>query len=151
MQRDPLCLRLTSEVCRHPVEQGIDPKGFELRSDGPGLDLVDVEQRVQHPGHAAQGLIEPTDQFFCLLADHNLREKLLEQHKRLQWLSKVVTCGREKAGFGHIGGICLQPCVLQRRCRFLLMGNIGKRYDDTFDLLTIWAIRQYAADVPGAA
>ena len=30
--------------------------------DGAGLDLVDVEQRVQHARHGAQRLVEPRDQ-----------------------------------------------------------------------------------------
>src|SRR5579862_7088224 len=142
VQSDPLCLRLACEVGGYSLKQGVDPERFQLRSDGSGLDLVDVEQRVQHPRHASQGLTEPNVQPFCLLVDDALREKLLQQHKRLQRLTKIVACGCEKSGFGHVGGVCLSSGAFQGRGRFLMMGNVGKRYDQTFNTLTIRPIWQ---------
>ena len=86
--------------------------------DGAGLDLVDVEQRVQHARHGAQRLVEPCDQLLRLLALDHLRQQPLQQGERLQRLAQIMARGGEKARFRDIGQFCLPLGRLQRvrRC-----------------------------------
>ena len=72
-----------------------------------GLDLVDVEQRVQHARHRAQRLVEPREQLLLPLAFHRLGQQSLQQGQRLQRLAQIVAGGGEEARFRHVGQLRL--------------------------------------------
>ena len=54
--------RVIGELGPQLLEHGIDREIDHLAADDPGLELVDVEKRVQHARHRAHGLVEPADQ-----------------------------------------------------------------------------------------
>ena len=67
-QGKPLCLRMIGEFVPQPLKQIVDREIDYFGVDGAGLDLVDVEQRVQHARHGAQRLVEPRDQLLRLFS-----------------------------------------------------------------------------------
>src|SRR5580658_7982973 len=54
--------RVKGELGAQLLEHRIDREIDHLASDDPGLELVDVEERVEHARHRAHGLVEPADQ-----------------------------------------------------------------------------------------
>ena len=150
-QGKPLCLRVIGELIPQPVKQIVDRETDHFGVDGAGLDLVDVEQRVQHARHGAQRLVEPCDQLLCSLPLDGLRQQPLKQGKRLQRLAEVMARGGEKARFRDSGQFRLPLGRLQRVCRVPPLGDVGKGDDDAFDPVVLGAVWQDAADVPGAA
>ena len=54
--------RVKGELGAQLLEHRIDREIDHLAADDPGLELVDVEQRVEHARHRAHGLVEPADQ-----------------------------------------------------------------------------------------
>src|ERR1700744_682824 len=60
-QPKPLCLRVIGELVPQPFKQIVDWEVDYFGADSAGLDLVYIEQRVQHARHGAQGLVEPCD------------------------------------------------------------------------------------------
>ena len=107
-------LRVIGELVPQPVEQIVDRKADHFGADGAGLDLVDVEQRVQHARHGAQRLVEPGDQLLRSLALDGLRQQPLKQGKRLKRLAQVMARGGEKARLRDIGQLRLPLGRLQR-------------------------------------
>ena len=62
-QGKPLCLRVIGELIPSTGRsRSLIGKSNHFGADGAGLDLVYVEQRVQHARHGAQRLVEPRDQ-----------------------------------------------------------------------------------------
>src|SRR5271169_368021 len=57
----------------------------------------------------------------------------------------------KKARLRGIGELCLPPGYLQRIRRLPASTDVGKGDDDALDPVVLGAVRQYAADVPGAA
>ena len=88
--------------------------------------------------------------FACPLAFDGLRQQPLKQGKRLQRLAQVMAGGGEEARLGGIGQLRLPLGCLQRVRRVPPVGDIGKGDDDALDAVVLSAIRQDAADVPGA-
>ena len=113
-QRQPLRLGVIGELVAQPVEQVVDREAHRLGLDGAGLDLVDVEQRVQHAGHGAERLAEPRDELRRLLALDRSRQQALQQGQRLQRLAQVVAGGGEEARLGDVGQLGLLLGLLQR-------------------------------------
>ena len=97
-----------------PVKQIVDRETDHFGVDGAGLDLVDVEQRVQHARHGAQRLVEPRDQLLRFLPLDGLRQQPLKQGKRLQRLAEIMARGGEKARFRDIRQLRLPLGRLQR-------------------------------------
>ena len=118
-QVEPLRLRVIGELIPQPVEQIVDREIDHFGADGAGLDLVYVEQRVQHAGHAAQRLVEPRDQFLCSLPLDDLCQQPLQQGERLQRLAEVMARGGEKARLRDSRQLCLPRGRLQRVRRVL--------------------------------
>ena len=54
--------RVKAELRPQLLDHGIDREIDHLSADDPGLELVDVEERVEHARHRAHGLVEPADQ-----------------------------------------------------------------------------------------
>ena len=144
-------LRVIGELIPQPVEQIVDRKADHFGVDGAGLDLVYVEQRVQHARHGAQRLVEPRDQFLCSLSLDDLCQQPLKQGKRLQRLAEIVARRGEKARFRGIGQLRLPLGCPQLVRRVPPLGDVGKGDDDALDPVVLGAVRQYATDVPGAA
>ena len=102
-QGQSLRLGVIGEFIAQPVEQIVDREAHGFRMHGAGLDLVYVEQRVQHARHGVQRLVEPRDQLLRLLALDGFGQQPLKQRQRLQRLAQIVACGGEEARFGDIG------------------------------------------------
>src|SRR5258707_7740687 len=51
--------RVKAELRPQMLEHDIDREIDHLSADDPGLELVDVEERVQHARHGAHRLVEP--------------------------------------------------------------------------------------------
>ena len=122
-----------------------------LGADRAGLDLVYVEQRVQHARHGAQRLVEPRDQFLRSLALDGLRQQPLKQGEGLERLAQIMARGGEKARLRDIRQLRLPLGRLQRVRRVPPLGDVGEGDDDALDPVVLGAVGQYAADVPGAA
>ena len=136
---------------RQPVKQFVDREIDHFGADGAGLDLVYVEQRVQHARHGAQRVVDPCDQFLGSLALDDLGQQSLQQGKRLQRLAQVMARRGEKPRFRDIGQICLPLGYAQLVRRVPPLGDVGECDDDALDPIVLGAVRQYATDVPGAA
>src|SRR5208282_3594721 len=59
---EPMRCRVKAELCPQLLEHVIDREIDHLSADDPGLQLVDVEERIQHARHSAHGLVESADQ-----------------------------------------------------------------------------------------
>ena len=126
-------------------------KQFDFRANHAGLDLVDVEQRVEHAGHRAQRLADPRDHLALPLAFDRARQQPLKQRQRLQRLAQVVAGGGEKARLGRVGRFRLPPGGLERVVDALALGDVGEGDDHAFDAAVLRAVRQDPAQAPGAA
>jgi hypothetical protein len=149
-QGKSLCLRGIAEFIPQPVEQIVDREADDLGTDSADLDLVSVEQRVQNARQGAQRLAEPCNQFLLSLPLDSLRQYAFNQHERLQRLAEVMARSGEKARFRAIRQVCLPL----GSCQFVRCApafrDVDKGDDDALDAL-LGAVRQYPADVPGAA
>ena len=149
-QSKTFCLRVVGEFVLHALEQIVDRELDHFGANGARLDLVYVEQRVQHARHGAHRVIEPRDQILRFLAFDDLRQLPLEQDERLQGLAQVMTGGGEKARLCGGGQLRLVLGRLQRTPDAPALGDVDKGDDDAFDSAILGAIGQYAPDVPGS-
>ncbi len=138
------------EFVPQPDEQIVDRETDEVGADGARLDLVDVEQRVQHARHRGQRFVEPPDKLLGLLSLDRLGQQPLNQGQRLQRLAEVMARGGKKARFCQIGQFRLPLGRLQRIGGAPALGDVGKGDDDAFDRVVLGAVRQDATDVPEA-
>ena len=74
---------MISQFFPQTVEQLIHRDVDDFGLNGAHFNLVDVEQRIQHPRHGAQSFVDAPDQFLGLLPDHLLGQQALKQGKRL--------------------------------------------------------------------
>lgn len=150
-QDKPLRLCMISELITQPVEQIVDREIHDIGMDGAGLDLVDVQERVQHARHDAQCPVKPCDQPLRFLPLDSLCEHALEQAQRLQRLPQVMARGSEKTRLGD--GRQLRPALgfLKYVRGASAFGAVGKGDDDALHSVTLGAVRQDAANVPGTA
>ena len=151
-QGKPLCLRVIGELVPQPVKQIVDRETDHFGVDSAGLDLVYVEQRVQHARHGAQRLVEPCDQ-------------LLRSSRPRRSSPAAPAAGRAFAAAGAGHGSRRRETAISRHwpappaalaassasAMCLPLGDVGKGDDDALDPVVLGAVRQYAADVPGAA
>ena len=119
--------------------------------NGAHLDLIDVEQRVQHARHRAQSFVDASDQTLGFVAFHLLGQQALKQSERLQRLSQIVARRRQKARLGDGRQFRLPLGGGQRVGRAPSFGHVFKGYDDALGLLVAGAIGQDPADEPVAA
>ena len=106
--------RVIGELGAQLLEHRVDRKIDHLSADDPRLELVDVEQRVQHARHGAHGLVEPADQPQGGLVLDLLRQILLQQADRLQRLAQIMAGGGEEPRLAEIGLLGLPLGGLQR-------------------------------------
>ena len=118
------------ELAAQLVEHGIDRKINDLAADDPRLELVDVEERVEHPGHRAHRLAEPVDQPEDGLVGDLLRHEPLQEAQRLQRLPEIVAGRGEEARFAEIGLFGLALGGAQRFRRAPALGNVVDRQQD---------------------
>src|SRR4029077_2041378 len=85
---------MVGELGFEAIQEAADRKLDDLRTDDPGLELVDVEQRIQHARHCAQRLIELGDQPGAALVGDPLREYPAQEAQGLQRLTQIVAGGR---------------------------------------------------------
>ena len=109
------------------LEHCIDRKIDQLSTDRPGLELVDVEERVQHARHGAHGLVESAYQPQSGFVLDLLRQYSLQQGDRLQRLAQIMAGGSKEPRFAEIGVLGLPPGSLQRLRRMLAVGDVFDR------------------------
>ena len=83
-----------------PLEQVVDREIDLFRVDAPGLELIDVEERVQHAQQSVRRLVEPGDQhqgLFVLFVLDLLRQDSAHQAESLQRLPQVMASGGKEA------------------------------------------------------
>ena len=121
-QREAGRLRMIGQFIPQAIKQFIHADRDDFGLNGAHFNLVDVEERIQHPGHGVQSFVDASDQFLRLRPDHILGEQALKQGKRLQWLAQIMACRCEKARFGDArqfrlslsGARALLPCPAVR-------------------------------------
>ena len=87
---------MIGKLFAQPVEQIVQRIADNVGAHDAGLDLVDVEQRVEHAGHGVQSVIEPLDQLLRLLAFHGPSEQALNKGDSLERLAQIMAGRREK-------------------------------------------------------
>ncbi len=102
MQREAARLGEIVELVAQTIEQIADGKGHGLSLDDARLDLVDVEQGVQHARHGAERLFEARNQLLGFFAFDRLGQQLLQQRQRLQRLAQVMAGGSQETRLGDI-------------------------------------------------
>jgi len=112
------------------VEQPLDRKIDDRRADDPSLQLIDVEQLVEHARHCADGVIEPMQEFQRGFIVNSFFQHPLEQGDGLQGMPQIMTCGSEKARFADVGPFRLRLGGLQRFARALDLGDVIDRHQD---------------------
>ena len=103
--RAVLIFRVTSELVSQHIKQFANRKSHLCNTNSSGIDLIYIQQRIQHAGHRGQGLIKPRNQFLRFLSFNYFRQHALEQMQRLKRLTKVMT------GSGKESGILLRWLV----------------------------------------
>lgn len=74
MQRDVLVFRVTGKFVSQHIEQIANGESNFFNPNSAGINLIDVQQGIQHAGHARQGLIESGHQFLCSLTLDDFRQ-----------------------------------------------------------------------------
>ena len=128
----------------------IDPEPGEVRLHGAHLDLVAVEQGVQHARHGTQGLIEARHEVPRLLAIDRPRQKPLQKGQRLQRLAQVMAGHGEEARLSGIGLLRLQLRFLQGLADAIALADIGEGDDHAFPVAAMGPVRQNPAHEPDA-
>ncbi len=118
--------------------------------DRAGLDLIDVEQRVQHARHGTQRLIQSADQLSGLVAFDVLSQQSLHQREGLQRLAKVVACRRQESRLRGVRQICLPFCDPEFIRHTPPFGDVGKGDDNPFHAVILRPVRQDSTDKAGA-
>ena len=111
-QREALRPGMESELAVQPVQQRPDAALHHLGLHDASLDLVQVQQGVQHAGHGAQGFVQACDQPDGLVARDGPGQQPLQQRQRLQRLAQVVAGRGQEAGLGEVGRIGPLLCLL---------------------------------------
>src|ERR1700739_1897492 len=95
--------RVKAELRLQMLEQYIDREIDHLSADDPGLELVDVEERVQHARHRAHSFVESADQAQGGFVLNLLRQYFMQQADRLQRLAQIMAGGGKESGLAEIG------------------------------------------------
>ena len=101
-------LRMIGKFDPQPLEQVVDREIDLFRTDATGLELIDVEERVQHAQQSVRRLVEPGDQLqglFVLFVLDLLRQDFPHQAESLQRLPQVMAGGSKEARFAEIGAL----------------------------------------------
>ena len=144
-QHDSLRLGLIGEGVAQPFENLRDRKLQHFGVDGAGLDLVDVEQRVEHARHRADRLVDLGEQLLRLLALDLLGEQALKQSERLHRLAEVVARRREETRFRGAGPLGRAMSGGERLGRAHALGDVGEGDHDALAFLVPAAIARNPA------
>ena len=125
-----------------PVQQITDRETDDLRTDNARLDLVYVEQRVQHARHGGQRLVEPRHQLFGFVALDNRRQKPLKESQRLKRLAEVMAGRGQKPRLRDACQFRLLLGDRQRVRRASPFGDVDEGDDDALDPVVLGAVRQ---------
>src|SRR5438477_144816 len=87
------------EECAHREVAGI---GF----DGPGLELADVEQRIEQARHRPDRLLLLREYLRRFGLEHQPPQVAVQERQRLERLAQIVTGRRQEAALALIGPIC---------------------------------------------
>ena len=121
---------MVGELGSKAIEQGADLKLDDIRTDDPRLELVDVEQRIQHARHRAERLLELRDQPGAALVLDPLSQYPAQQAECLQRLAQVMAGGGEEARLSEIGSLRHKLGGLQRLARPLALGDVVEHHQD---------------------
>ena len=133
MPDEAMRLSMIGKFDPQPLEQVVDREIDLFRADAAGLELIDVEERVQHAQQSVRRLVEPGDQhqgLFVLFVLDLLRQDSAHQAESLQRLPQVMAGGGKEARFAEIGALCVPFGALQRRLRTLALGDVIDRHHD---------------------
>ena len=142
---------MIGQLVPEAVEQFVHRDVGHFGLNGAHLDLIDVEQRVQHARHRAQGFVDASDQTLRLVAFHLLGQQALKQGERLQRLAQIMARRRQKARLGDGRQFRLPLGGGQRIRRAPSLRHVLESDDDAFGLLVAGPIGQYPPDEPIAA
>ncbi len=132
-QIQSLRLRLVGERAAQIAEQVVEREIDRLRPHHAGLDLIDVEQRIEHARHRADGVLQAADEVFQRRPGDPLRQQPLDQRQGLQRLAQIVAGGGQEMGLGDIGPLRLARGRLQRLGRVPASGDVGEGDHDALD------------------
>ena len=147
MQGNLVIFRETSELVSHQIKQFANRKSYLRYTNRARIDLIYIKQRIQHPGHSGQGLVESCYQLLRSLSFNDFRQHALKQMQGLKRLTKVMTGSGKKARFCRVGSFCLQLGLLQSALYAFPFSDIRKCDDDTFHAAVSGSIRQDATIV----
>ena len=121
---------VVGELGSEAIEHGADLKLDDVRTDDPSLELIDVEQRIQHARHRAERLLELRDQPGAALILDPLPQYPAQQAECLQRLAQVMAGGGKEARLSEIGLLRHKLGGLQRLARPLALGDIVDHHQD---------------------
>src|ERR1700738_4897738 len=90
---------LRSQMLEHCIDREID----HLSTDDPGLELVDVEERVEHARHSAHSFVESADKAQGGFVLDLLCQQFMQQADCLQRLAQIMAGGGKEPGLAEIG------------------------------------------------
>ncbi len=115
---------MVGELGSEAIEHGADLKLDDVRTDDPRLELIDIEQRIQHARHRAERLLELRDQPGPALILDPLPQYPAQQAEGLQRLAQVMAGGGEEARLSEIGLLRQKLGGLQRLARSFAFGDV---------------------------
>jgi hypothetical protein len=118
-------------------EQGADDEIGRFGVYRTGLELADVEQRVEQLRHRADGLLLLRERFGRTRIGDGATERAVEHREGLQRLAQIVARGRQKAalaGVGALGQLAHRvggvACDDEFRFDVLAVGDVANRRGD---------------------
>jgi hypothetical protein len=89
--------RVKGELRPQVLQHGIDREIDHLSTDNASLELIDVEERVQHARHGAHGLVESADQAQGGFVLNLLSQYFMQQADCLQRLAQIMAGGGKES------------------------------------------------------
>jgi hypothetical protein len=90
------------EVATYDLEERRDRKIGERERDRAGLELADVEQRIEQPRHRVYRLLLLREDFEALRILEHAAESAVQQPERLQGLAQIVARRREEPALREV-------------------------------------------------
>ncbi len=104
-QIEPFGARLRLEFHARARQQRRQREHTELRADGTGIELRDVQQRAEHLVHDLRALAHLAEQCTHVPRQIELRERTEIEIQRMDGLAQIVARRRKEAGLGEVGGL----------------------------------------------
>ena len=147
MQGNLVIFRKTSELVSQHIKQFANRESYLCNTNCARIDLIYIEQCIQHAGHRGQGLVEPRDQFLRFLSFRDFRQHTLKQMQGLKRLTKIMTGSSKEARFCCVGSFRLLLGLLQSALNAFSFSDIRKCDNDAFYPPVAGSIRQDATIV----